>query len=113
MFAFFFGAFSCFALHTLLQVPVVLAAAIVGLAGSFWNFPASYEHHPQAAIYAGAFAGMCSGNFIESWWLLALICVLGASFYTVSRGLFTGFGGRLGAIAFVAVAGGLVVRDFL
>ena len=113
MFAFFFGAFSCFALHTLLQVPVVLAAAIVGLAGSFWNFPASYEHHPQAAIYAGAFAGMCSGNFIESWGLLALICVLGASFYTVTRGLFTGFGGRLGAIAFVAVAGGLVVRDFL
>lgn len=104
---------SCFALHFFAGLPVVLAAAIVGLAGSFWVWPRAYGNHTQAAIYAGAFAGMCSSSFIATWQAFSLVCIFGALFYTATRSMFEGIGGRLGAIAFAAVASVALVRDLL
>lgn len=110
---FFVGTFLCFTLHQHMQVPVVLAAALTGLIGSFWRWPAQYGHHPQAAIYAGAFAGMCSSEWVGSWAELGVIAVIGAVLYTLTRNVFEGFGGRLGAIAFAAVCSVLVVKAWL
>lgn len=88
-----------------------MAAALTGFIGSFWRWPSQFNHHPQAAIYAGAFAGMCSAEFIASWQELAFVSLLGATFYTLTRNLFEGVGGRLGAIAFAAVASVLLGRN--
>ncbi|WP_369675522.1 hypothetical protein, partial [Enterococcus faecium] len=53
-----------------------------------------------AAIYAG----MCSEGLISSYWELAGISVIGAVLYAITTKVFTGFGGKLGSIAFVSVA---------
>ena len=94
-------------------MPVVLAAAFTGLLGSFWRWPGDFGQHPQAAIYAGAFAGMCSGEFISSWAELFAVSFLGAVFYTLTRNIFEGFGGRLGTIAFAAVSSVVLVESFI
>ncbi|MEG3766399.1 hypothetical protein [Alteromonas sp. 14N.309.X.WAT.G.H12] len=111
--AFFLGTFTCFVLHQEFQVPVVLAGAITGLAGSFWHYPKRFDPHPQAAVYAGAFAGMCSAQLIGGYVELAAVAALGAVLYTLSRPLFHGFGGRLGTISFIAVALVLLIKGFV
>ncbi|MDQ9093024.1 hypothetical protein RC083_15695 [Pseudoalteromonas haloplanktis] len=101
---FFFGCMSCFILHTQFAIPAVIASCLTGLVGSFIPFPKQYESHPCAAIYAGSFAGMCSQGLISSYWELAIISFIGATLYVLTRKMFTGFGGKLGSIAFISVA---------
>jgi hypothetical protein len=113
LFAFTLGAFGCFFLHQICALPVVVAGSVTGFAGSYWHFPKRFDPHPQAAIYAGAFAGMCSTNLITNWGELAFVSVLGAVLYTLSRPLFQGFGGRLGTISFIAVALVLLAKEIL
>ncbi|WP_201023484.1 hypothetical protein [Pseudoalteromonas sp. 10-33] len=102
--AFFSGCLLCFVMHTEFNFPAVIAASVVGLSGSFIPFPKSLNIHPNAAIYAGSFAGMCSSSLINSYWELAFISLLGACLYVLTLNLFSGFGGKLGSIAFVSVA---------
>ena len=102
--AFFGGCAGCFFLHTQFSIPELIASCIVGLLGSFIPLPKTYGQHPYAAIYAGSFAGMCSEGLINTYWELGLISFIGAMLYTLTTKLFTGFGGRLGSIAFVSVA---------
>lgn len=101
---FFSGCLACFFLHTQFSVPAVIASCLVGLIGSLIPFPKRYGNHPYAALYAGSFAGMCSQGLIQSYWELAIISLIGAILYVTTRKMFTGFGGKLGSIAFVSVA---------
>ena len=101
---FFLGFVACFAMHTTFALPLVISAALTGLIGSFIPFPKSVKNHPYAAIYAGSFAGMCSVNLITSYWEIAIISLIGASLYVLTMNLFTGFGGKLGGVAFASVA---------
>jgi hypothetical protein len=101
---FFFGFVACFAMHTTFALPLVISAALVGLVGSFIPFPEQYKNHPYAAIYAGSFAGMCSASLITSYWEIAIISLIGASLYVLTMNMFTGFGGKLGGVAFASVA---------
>jgi hypothetical protein len=102
--SFFFGLYACFALHELLKMPVVVSAALIGLMGSFLPPSNQFQNHPQAAIYAGAFAGMCSSDVVNSTSELVIISLIGAALYTLLKNHFIGVGGKLGAIAFVSVA---------
>lgn len=101
---FFLGFVACFAMHTTLALPLVISAALTGLIGSFIPFPEQYKNHPYAAIYAGSFAGMCSTQVITSYWEIVIISIIGASLYVMSMNMFTGFGGKLGGVAFASVA---------
>lgn len=85
-------------------MPVVVSAATMGLVGSFVPTTTQFQHHPQAAMYAGAFAGMCSSDVINSPYELVVISLIGAAIYTLLKNHFIGIGGKLGAIAFVSVA---------
>lgn len=111
--AFFSGCAGCFILHTQLAIPTIIASSAVGLIGSFIPLPKKYGQHPHAAIYAGSFAGMCSEGLLTSYWELAGISLIGAILYAVSTKLFTGFGGKLGSIAFVSVALFILVKGIL
>lgn len=102
--SFFLGLYGCFMLHQLLEVPIVVSAASIGLIGSFLPKTTQFQHHPQAAMYAGAFAGMCSSDVINSPYELVVISLIGAAIYTSLKNHFIGVGGKLGAIAFVSVA---------
>lgn len=101
---FFLGFTACFAMHTTLALPLVISAALPGLIGSLVPFPQQYKNHPYAAIYAGSFAGMCSTQVITSYWEILIISIIGASLYVMSMNMFTGFGGKLGGVAFASVA---------
>jgi hypothetical protein len=112
--AFLSGCIACFVMHTTFALPLVIASSITGLIGSFMPFPAHYKNHPNAAIYAGSFAGMCSIELITSYWELAVISLIGAGLYVFTMNHFTGFGGKLGGLAFASVglfviAKGLVI----
>jgi hypothetical protein len=102
--SFFLGLYGCFVLHQLLGVPIVVSAASIGLIGSILPTTTQFQHHPQAAMYAGAFAGMCSSDVISSPYELVVISLIGAAIYTSLKNHFIGVGGKLGAIAFVSVA---------
>ena len=98
------GASMCFGLHHFGAVPIVLAASIPALFISFVPFNKTYKHHPYAVFYTGCFAGMCSTSVITEVWHVAIISLIGTCLYYKSIGLFEGFGGRLGGIAFTCVA---------
>lgn len=100
-------------MHTILALPVVVSAALTGLIGSFIPFPTRYKNHPYASIYAGSFAGMCSTSLISNYWEIAVISAIGAILYTLTLNVFTGFGGRLGSIAFVSVALFILVKELI
>lgn len=102
--SFFIGLISCFLLHTELAIPMVIAASLPALCATFLPVPNKLKHHPYAALYAGCFAGMCSIEVISSFTSLFLISLVGGALYQLSIGLFDGFGGRLGGIAFTSVA---------
>ncbi|WP_421970676.1 hypothetical protein [Pseudoalteromonas sp. SSDWG2] len=91
-------------LHSQFSVPVVLAACIPAFIGTLLPFDEKYEAHPQAAIYAGTFAGMCSAHLITGYWQLVVLSLIGTILYALSMNLFKGFGGKLGGVAFVSVA---------
>lgn len=91
-------------LHSLLGVPLVLAAALPAFVGSFIPLSKQYGAHPRAAVYAGCFAGMCSAELLSDYWQLSLLALIGTSLYALTMNIFAGFGGKLGSVAFVSVA---------
>ena len=103
-FSFLLGCLLCYSLHYFFSVPIVLAASLPALLATFVSIPDKFKHHPYAALYAGCFAGMCSIEVISSFTSLFLISLVGGALYQLSIGLFDGFGGRLGGIAFTSVA---------
>ena len=108
--AFFCGFYGCFLLHQELQMPSVVSACLVGLAGTFVPYSRAFHYHPQADIYTGAFAGMCSSDVIQNVFELIAVSIVGALIYTLLRNKFVGVGGKLGAIAFTAVASVVLVK---
>jgi uncharacterized membrane protein YjjP (DUF1212 family) len=102
--AFSVGLISCFLLHQTFSLPSVLSAAIIGFAGSFIPKYQFVNSHPRAAVYAGAFAGMCTSDVIKNVNELLFVSAMGALLYTAMRQHLNGVGGKLGAIAFSAVA---------
>ncbi len=111
--SFFFGIYGCFFLHSSLHVPVVVSAASIGLLGSFFPSHLRFKHHIQSAIYAGAFAGMCSYDIVSSVYDLMLMSIIGAALYTALRNVLIGIGGKLGAIAFVSVASVILTKAIM
>ncbi|WP_247664651.1 hypothetical protein [Pseudoalteromonas sp. MMG010] len=90
-------------MHTTFAVPLVLSSCLTGLIGAFIPFPARYKNNPNAAIYTGSFAGMCSIDLIGSYWELAIISFIGAGLFIFTINHLHGFGGKLGSVAFVSV----------
>lgn len=112
--AFYLGCLSCYSLQVEGHLSSVAAAALTGFVGSFLHFPKFFEKkNLHAAIYAGAFAGMCSRTILANHNDIMIISLIGAFLFVVSRSLGNGFGGRLGTIAFVASIVFSVLRSFL
>ncbi|WP_374074579.1 hypothetical protein [Bdellovibrio bacteriovorus] len=100
-FAFFMGCYSCWLLQSLFGWTAVLAAATVGLLGTFIPVPALLDRRGvQAAIYAGTFAGMCSPHILENPWHILIVSFFGTILYFFTKPYLKGFGGKLGTIAF-------------
>jgi len=77
----------------------VVAASLVGLLGASVGYLLADEQLPLA-VFAGAFVGMSAPQLLP----LAVIGAAGAATGALlTLPLFVGYGGRLGATAFVAV----------
>ncbi|MDE3272838.1 hypothetical protein [Pseudoalteromonas sp. G4] len=110
---FLFGSLSCYSLHAFFNIPIVLAATMPALIGSFIPFNKQHKHHPYAAIYTGCFAGMCSVATVSALWEFIFIAAIGTLLYIKSINLFEGFGGRLGGIAFTCSALFVLLKGML
>ncbi len=101
--AFFIACYCCSLLQTEYAFSSVLAAATVGFIGSFYHFSRWVEKQGiHAVIYAGAFAGMCSQEYLSSAQYVLLVSFIGAALYLITLPHFKGFGGKLGTIAFIS-----------
>lgn len=79
---------------------VVVASSLVGLLGALIGHYTSIQHLPLV-IFAGSFVGMTSVS-VGSLPIVAIAGMLAGYIYTISLNVFSGFGGRLGTIAFVS-----------
>lgn len=101
--AFFIACYSCNFLQTTYNFSPVLAAAVVGFVGSFYHFSKIVEKEGiHAIIYAGAFAGMCSPEYLSSPQYTLFVSVIGSIIYLFGKPHLAGFGGKLGTIAFLS-----------
>lgn len=101
--AFFGGCVTCYLLQVKAGIAPAMAAALTGLVGSFIHLPKFYERKGlHAAIYSGSFAGMCSPELIKHPMHLVYLSVIGTAIYLLLKPKFLGFGGKLGAVSFIA-----------
>lgn len=81
----------------------VIVSAAIGLLGSF--LPATQlvdKNALHAAIYTGTFAGMCSTVVVITPAEIAVVGLFAGMLYVATKPLFSGIGGKLGSIAFIA-----------
>lgn len=93
------GAISTFLLHKY-GFSVVVSSCIIGLIGAAIGHFTKSTHLPLV-IFAGTFVGMTSTT-IGTIPLIIAGGVLVGIIYQTSLKIFTGFGGRLGTIAFIS-----------
>lgn len=101
--AFFGGCLACYLFQVKAGIAPALSAALTGLVGSFLHVPKFYERKGlHAAIYSGAFAGMISPELIKHPLHLVYLSIIGTVVYLLLKPKFLGFGGKLGAVSFIA-----------
>jgi hypothetical protein len=109
--AFYLGCLSCFLLQTEARLSAVISSALVGLVATFIPFPKRFDGKSmQGAIYAGTFAGMCSQDILSGHPYILIISLIGALIYVLTKPHLNGFGGKLGAVAFVSSLVLLLIR---
>nr|WP_241551758.1 hypothetical protein [Gramella oceanisediminis] len=100
------GALITYWFNVFFQLGPVLAAGIIGLAGSFipyLNRKSDLLRELPVALYCGAFAGMTSPLVAGSYSFIILAGLMSGIILAISKTSFHGFGGKLGTIAFGGV----------
>jgi hypothetical protein len=88
------GALLTFTLSNYFAMGPVIAASLVGIIATV--IVPKYD----VPVYCGSFVGMASIDIFGTYSLLLLAGIIAAFIYVISKNVFTGFGGKLGAIAF-------------
>ncbi|QDK42278.1 hypothetical protein DOM21_12660 [Bacteriovorax stolpii] len=100
--AFYLSCLLCYTLQTRFGFSPVLSSALIGFVGSFYWFSKDIEKSGiHAVIYAGSFAGMAHTEYLSGPGHIFFISLIGTSLYLWSRPHLSGFGGKLGTVAFV------------
>ncbi len=91
--AVFFGGLITYALHVHTPLCNVLAAGVVGILLALF--------FPKHAVpgYCGAFVGMSASALFGPWFFM-LAALLAAGVFVIAKGVYNGYGGKLGTIAF-------------
>lgn len=95
------GLVTCYLLTKELRLHPVLASCLS-------TFPVALipiKKFPQIkeVFYCGTFAGMTSLTFLDSWGVIFLSSILGATLYYLIQDRFLGIGGKLGFISFLNI----------
>ena len=100
--AFYLSCLLCYTLQTQFGLSAVLSSALIGFVGSFYWFSGEIEKSGiHAVIYAGSFAAMAQLEYLSGPGHILLISLIGTSLYLWSKPHLSGFGGKLGTVAFV------------
>lgn len=100
------GSLLTFYLNNYMNWGAVIASAAVGLAGGLLPYlnPKSETLKSVAiAVYCGSFVGMASTSLFDEVHYIFIASAISALFYVYTRGLFIGYGGKLGSVAFSGV----------
>lgn len=100
------GSLLTFYLNNYLEWGAVVSSAAVGLAGGLLPYlnPSSQGLKSAAlAIYCGTFVGMASTSLFDEIQYIFIASAISGLFYIYTRGLFIGYGGKLGSVAFSGV----------
>ena len=101
--AFYLACLLCYTLQTQFGFSPVLSSSLIGFVGSFYWFSSEIEKSGiHAVIYAGSFAGMAHTDYLKGSGQIFFISLIGTSLYMWTRPHLSGFGGKLGTVAFVA-----------
>ncbi|WP_051413451.1 hypothetical protein [Zhouia amylolytica] len=106
------GAISTYTVTHYLKTGPVLAAGIIGTMASFIptiNRDSRLFKLAPASIYCGCFVGMSHQDVAPNYSFIIIAGVITGLFMVISKGVFHGFGGKLGTIAF----GGVAFTSFL
>lgn len=95
--ALFVASIVTYLLNHTFGLGAVIASSVIGL------FGAVFFKKYAVAIYCGSFVGMTSSLNFVGYEGIALSSFLAASMFVVSDDVYKGFGGKLGAIAFIGV----------
>ena len=105
---FAYGTIGCFYLHQLAPLSVVLASVVTILSFCLWMYFFSINTNVlEGPTYSGTFVGMSASGILNNFLALFVASVLGGVIIYLLKNKFLGHGGKLGAIAFIAV---LIVR---
>jgi hypothetical protein len=102
------GMILTYALSVIFGVDAVIASALIGVLA--YVFMRDYA----TAIYCGSFAGMTASVLIEPV-MMGLVAAILVIVYGLTKGLLTGFGGKLGTLALISTFSTVILlnRDFL
>lgn len=81
----------------------ILSAGLIGFTGYLISKLDKSFVDIQFAAFCGAFVGMSKLSFYENYFYLIISAMISGFFYLLMKNHFQGFGGKLGAIAFVGV----------
>lgn len=100
------GSLLTFYLNNELGWGGVIASAAVGLVGGLLPYLNSSSQQLKSvalAVYCGTFVGMASTSLFDELHYIFIASAISGLFYIYTRGLFIGFGGKLGSVAFSGV----------
>lgn len=100
------SALLCHTINIYLGLGSVLAAGIIGVIASLipkFNSQSNYLKQLPSVIYCGAFVGMSGAQITPSISFVIAAGSITTLLYMVSKNLFLGIGGKLGALAFAGV----------
>ena len=106
--AVFLGAVSTYVLSIDVELGAVTASGLVGVIAAL--VAPAYG----VPLYCGSFVGMTSAQFLSSHTELAIAGLVAGAIYILTTGVYDGFGGKLGTIAFAGcvITGMCLGRDF-
>ncbi len=107
--AVFLGAVSTYILNIDVGLGAVTASGLVGVIGAL-AAPAY-----GVPLYCGSFVGMTSAQYLVNHTELAIAGLVASAIYVITTGVYDGFGGKLGTIAFAGclITGMCLGREFV
>jgi len=89
------GAITAYVLNVYVSLGAIVASALIGLLGAI--LVPKYA----VSIYCGSFVGMVSPMVLHDFYHVLLAALMAGIIFMLSEGIYNGYGGKLGATAFI------------
>jgi len=99
------GGILTYFINHFVSLGAVISSAIVGLTGGLLAKLLNTKEANSLALafYCGSYVGMSSINVLENIFIVALAAFFTGLIFILTKGIFKGYGGKLGTMAFIGV----------